>query len=249
MSTHSVVTAIKVIEAVSELQPIGLSDLARHLDASKATTLRTLTTLAEMRWLQQGGPTGTDWLLTSHAYAVGVRGGAMGTLREAALGPMHQLQLESTETIHLAIPDGEVLILAERIDTPHALRAFLALGSRIPLHASGTGLAFLSACSDAEIETALSRTLDPVTTQTLTNPAKILAEITAIRNRGYSINVGGLSDGITSLGAPIRSLNGRPIGSVSISGPSSRITPDRFGAMGALVQETALRIGSQYPDL
>lgn len=248
MSTQSVITAIRVIEAVSELQPVGLSDLARHLDTPKATTLRTLTTLANMRWLQQGGPTGTDWSLTSHAYAVGVRGGAMGTLREAALGPMHQLQLDSTETVHLAIPDGEVLILAERIDTPHALRAFLALGSRIPLHASGTGLAFLSACPDADVETALHRSLDAVTRNTMTDKQAIIAEIEAVRARGYSINVGGLSDGITSLGAPILSLSGRPVGSVSISGPSSRITPDRFTEMGALVQATAHRIGAQYPD-
>lgn len=243
MSTHSVVTAIRVLEAVSELQPVGLSELARHLDASKATVLRSLTTLAEMRWISQGERGGTDWSLTAHAFAVAVRGGIMGTLREVALGPMHALQLDSTETVHLAIPDGDQLILAERIDTPHALRAFLALGSRIPLHASATGLAYLSAGSDEAIDAYLSQELERVTEHTLIDADRVREETRAVRARGYSINEGGLSDGITSLGAPIVAAGGSPLGAVSISGPSSRITPDRYAEIGSAVRATAGEIG------
>ncbi|MEB4615377.1 IclR family transcriptional regulator [Leucobacter sp. M11] len=252
MSTQSVVTAIRVLETVSEFQPIGLSELARRLEASKATVFRALTTLETLSWVVQGegGGLGTDWSLTPHAYSVAVRGGAMRSLRDAALGPMSALQLKSTETVHLAVPDGDALVLAERIDTSHALRAFLALGSRVPLHASATGLAFLSASTDRVVERYLGGALERVSPRTITDPERLWDEIRIIRGRGFAINEEGMSEGITSVGAPIVNQSGVPMACVSISGPSSRVTPDRFVTAGeavrATAKEIALRIEAQW---
>ncbi|GAA1322406.1 IclR family transcriptional regulator [Leucobacter albus] len=242
MSTQSVVTAVRVIEAVSESQPVGLSDLARTLDASKATVLRVLNTLAELRWVQQS-ELAKLWSLTPHAYAVAVRSGPMSSLRDIAIGHMNTLQLATTETVHLAIPDGDILILAERLDTPHVLRAFLPLGSKIPLHASATGIAFLAASEDSFIAEYLASALDSVTERTLTDRDVLLAEISAVRARGYSINEEGLSSGITSLGAAILGPGGDPLGSVSVSGPSSRIVPERYTEYGQAVHAAARSIG------
>ncbi|KUF07528.1 IclR family transcriptional regulator [Leucobacter sp. G161] len=242
MSTQSVVTAIRVIEAVSDEQPVGLSELARELDASKATVLRALTTLEGLRWVEQNDSSKL-WSLTAHAYAVAVRSGAMSTLRDIAIAPMNALQLATTETVHLAIPDGDILILAERLDTPHVLRAFLPLGSKIPLHASATGLAYLAAAEDAYIHRYFESSLDSVTERTLTDRTVLLDEIRAVRARGYSINEEGLSTGITSLGAAILGPGGDPLGSVSVSGPSSRIVPERYAEYGAAVHEAARAIG------
>lgn len=242
MTTQSVVTAVRVIEAVSERQPVGLSELARGLGASKATVLRSLTTLADLRWVEQSGPAKL-WTLTAHAYAVAVRSGAMSSLRDIAIGPMNSLQLATTETVHLAIPDGDILILAERLDTAHVLRAFLPLGSKIPLHASATGLAYLAASEDAFIEGYLGNTLDRVAERTLTDRGAVLAQIGAVRARGFAINEEGLSAGITSLGAAILGAGGDPLGSVSVSGPSSRIVPEKYQEYGEAVNGAAREIG------
>ncbi|AUI51041.1 IclR family transcriptional regulator [Arthrobacter crystallopoietes] len=245
MSTQSVVTSIRVIEAISELQPVGLSELARHLSLSKATVLRVLTTLEELGWVAQGAPPTSTWATTFHAYAVVARSGIGTNLRDVALGPMNHLQLDTTETVHLCVPDGESLIVIERLDTPHVLRAFLALGTRIPLNASGTGLAFLAASSDSFVEEYLEGPLEQRTARTHTDQENLWAELRQIRTRGYSINEGGLSDGITSLGAAIVDPLGAPVGSVSISGPSNRIVPEKYEEFGAAVAETAKVIGSQ----
>lgn len=242
MSTQSVVTAVRVIEAISETQPIGLSELARVLDISKATALRMLTTLEGLRWVAQNEPT-KQWSLTAHAYAVAVRSGPMSTLRDIAIGHMNALQLATTETVHLAIPDGDVLILAERLDTPHALRAFLPLGSKIPLHASATGLAFLAASEDDFVGQYLAAALDRLTDRTMTDRETLLEEVRVVRARGYSINEEGLSSGITSLGAAILGPGGDPLGSVSVSGPSSRIVPERYEQYGREVHAAARAIG------
>ncbi len=61
-----------------------------------------------------------------------------------------------------------------------------------------------------------------------------------IRTRGYSINAEGLSIGITAVGAAIvHPTNGRPVAAVSISGPSSRITPDYFESYGSAIHNAA----------
>lgn len=241
--THSVVSAFRVLETVADLQPVGLSELAREVGLPKSTTQRMLTTLAEIGWLRATQESPTRWGLTYRALRLSRSVDGRSGLRDVALPVMSELQLATTETIHLAVPDGDALVLLERLDTSHRLRAFLALGTRIPFHASATGLAYLSASSDAEIDDRLRADLAPQTRDTLVDPDAVRAAIAEVRARGWSINPGGLSEGITAVGAPIIDRTGHPVGAMSVSGPSSRITPDRFDGLGAQVAAAAARIG------
>lgn len=245
MATNSVAGAFKVLEAVAELQPVGLSDLAREVGLPKSTTQRMLLTLAEIGWLRASTDAPTRWSLTYRALRMGRRVDARLGVREVALPVMSELQLETTETVHLAVPDGDVLILLERVDTSHRLRAFLPLGEHIPFHASATGQAYLSACTDDEVERYLAGDLAAVAPGTITDAAALRERVQTIRERGWSINEGGLSQGITALGAPIVDRSGRPVGAMSVSGPSSRMTPDRYEALGTAVAAAAARTSQQ----
>lgn len=242
MSTQSVVNAIHVIEAISNFQPVGLSELARTLEQPKATVLRALRTLEELGWVEQSEAPASHWSLTYHAYAVAARTGMRQNIRDLALAPMSALQQETSETIHLCVPDARNMVVVERLDSSHTLRAFIALGTALQMHASGTGLAFLSASDPKFIDEYLSGPLEARTSSSLTSPAKIRDELQAIRERGYSINVDGRSEGITSLGAAICDRSGAPIGSVSISGPTSRITESHFEEYGESLVQTSKMI-------
>lgn len=242
MTTASVVTAFSVLERVAELQPVGLSELARAADLPKSTVHRCLQTLQEVGWVESSGGTGARWSMSLRALSVCGGAGGRQNLRDLALPLMSDLQLVTTETVHLCAPDGDVLVLLERLDTSHALRAFLPLGERIPLHASATGLAYLSACPDDVVERYLAGPLEPRTPASLVEPDAIRAELLAVRARGYSINENGLSTGISSLGAPIVSRTG-VVGALSVSGPSIRIVPARFEELGTQVVESARRLG------
>ncbi|WP_229051397.1 IclR family transcriptional regulator [Aeromicrobium sp. Leaf350] len=242
MATTSVVSAFRVLEGVARRQPVGLSELAREVDLPKSTVQRCLLTLQEIGWADSSAQSPTRWSMTLRALSVCGGAGTRDSLRDAALPVMNELQLATTETVHLAAPDGDVLVLLERLDTSHQLRAFLALGARIPLHASATGLAFLSAWDRAQVDRYLGGALEVRTGDTLVDPDEIRAELARIRERGYSINVGGLTSHISSVGAPIRDRTGAPVGAVSISGPSTRIEPGRFPELGPQVAAAAARI-------
>lgn len=242
MATKSLVSAFAVLETVAELQPIGLSDLTRAVGLPKSTTQRMLLSLKEIGWLQASDTAPVQWSMTFHAVSLCSRAGDGHGLRERALPAMNELQLATTETIHLCAPDGDHLVLIERLDTAHQLRAFLPLGEKVSLHTSATGLAYLSACTGDYIEEYLSRPLEKSTPDSVTDPGALREVIAEIRTRGYSTNIGGLSSGISSVGAPITAALGVPIGAVSVSGPSSRLTPDRFDDLGRQVATTARHI-------
>jgi IclR family acetate operon transcriptional repressor len=243
VSTQSIVTAIRLLEAVSDHQPAGLSELSRISDIPKATALRALRTLSELNWVRQSDLQGGKWVLTDHAFAVASQGSSGSLLRDVAMGPLSALQLETTETVHLAVPDNRSMVVVERLDTPHVLRAFLPLGSRVPMHASATGIAYLAVGEERFLSDYLSVPLEAVTPQTVIDTQALQSAITDTQSRGFSINEEGLSTGITSLGAGILGRGGAAVGSISISGPSSRITPDKYEEYGKAVRSTAREIG------
>ncbi|MBN9739112.1 IclR family transcriptional regulator [Pseudonocardia sp. P1] len=242
-ATNSVVSAVRVIEAVGQRQPIGLSDLARAVGLPKSTVQRTLLTLAEVGWCTTDDV--SRWRLTYRAFAVGNQARDAGGLRDRALPVLHELQLVTGETIHLAAPDGRDLVLIERLDTAHRLRAFLPLGHRIPLHASATGQAYLAACPDAEIDAYLQGPLPPSTRFTVTDPDTLRNRLAGVRERGWSVNPEGLSDGIAAVGAAIVGTDGRPVGSLSVSGPTVRMTADVFDDHGRAAVDAARRISRE----
>ncbi|MDI3403226.1 IclR family transcriptional regulator [Streptomyces cavernicola] len=241
-ATNSVVSAFRVLEAVAEMQPVGLSELGRAVGLPKSSVQRALLTLHEVGWLRPTSTQPTRWSLTYRAFSVGSQARDHQFFRETAMPFLNDLQLTTTETIHLTALDGRELVLIERLDTSHPLRAFLPLGSRIPLHASASGLAFLAASGEGFLADCLTGRLAPRTDQTITDPDTLRETIEKVRRRGYSVNPEGLSKGITAIGAAIVDAQGEPIGSVSVSGPSIRIAPETFETFGKAVRETVQRI-------
>lgn len=247
MGIQSIATSIRVLEALAERQPVGLSELSRSVGVPKATVQRILTTFEELHWIERA-PRGDDkWTISIHAYAVTSRGSSGSRIRDAAMGPLSNLQLDIAETMHLAVPDGRQMVIIERLDTSHALRAFLSLGSRVPMHASATGLAFMAHSPESFISDYLAQPLQRSGPNTIVDKSEICAVLESIRDCGYSVNHEGLSAGITAVGSAFRDRSGRPVGSVSISGPSSRITADKFETYGGAIRNAAEDIAALLP--
>lgn len=249
MATHSVSTALALVGALAETGPQGLSELARRLNMSKATALRLLRTLQESGWATQEQAPSLAWSLTPHFAWLG-RGISMDTtLREVALESMNRLQLQTKETVHLVAQEAGHLVLIERLDSPHELRAFFALGTVIPYHAAATGMAFLSALPDDEIDNILEGPLPASTPLTLTGRREVLDQVSQIRKHGFSLNTSGLVQDISSVGAPLVGSQDLPVGALSVSGPSSRMTPERCLEIAPLVVEAAAEVSHRMQRL
>lgn len=242
-------TALRVLEVVSELQPVGVSAIARATGVPKSSVQRCLVTLREAGWI---GPAPGDpqrWVLTGRARTVGLRGPAECGLREAALAVMQELRDATRETIHLigfgaehAAP-SEVgpgaLVVIDRLDSPEPVRTWVRLGTPVPLHASCSGRAVLSRLPEAEARGLVGDELERFSAQTITDPDELVAELRIVRERGYAMAEGSWRAGVGAVAAAVVDGTGRPVGALAVSAPQQRYDAGRARELGALVVEAA----------
>ncbi|MCV7532505.1 IclR family transcriptional regulator [Micrococcus luteus] len=245
MSTRAVVNALKTVEVLAVEGPIGLSELARRMDLSKATLLRVLRTFEEEGWAEQMPAPDQRWRLASKVGRMVSHHGADTSVRDAALDVMSTLQRATTETVHLSVPAGGELVLVERVDSAHELRPFFPLGTHFTLHGSASGVAFLARQDDAFIDRLLEQPLHRVTEATPTRPEEVWGKIRATREAGYSRNVRGSFSDISSVGAAITDGSGAVVATLSVSGASSRMTEGRMAECGPLVADAARQVSAR----
>jgi DNA-binding IclR family transcriptional regulator len=122
-----------------------------------------------------------------------------------------------------------------------ALQSHNWVGQRIPLHATSNGKILLSELSDAELAAALPH-LPHYTDHTITSRSELVEQLAEVRRLGYAVAVDELEMGLTAAAAPIRSAHGDIIASMSISGPTFRLTRDRLDETVPMVVEAALEV-------
>ncbi len=123
----------------------------------------------------------------------------------------------------------------------------MEIGTRLPFHATASGLAYLAFSGKKQIEAALSQPLEAFTENTVTDPAAVRKMIDETIVRGFSISSQGLEVGVVSTGAAI--LFRRPVRR-SAPSPSPRRWHGRalatLASFGAAVAHTAKRISEKY---
>ncbi|GAA5163052.1 IclR family transcriptional regulator [Pseudonocardia eucalypti] len=242
---RSVKTAFQVLDAVADHQPVGLSELARRLEMPKATVQRSLAVLAEIGWIRADGQDITRWVLSERARILAQRVGDYARLRNAALPSLARLHADTLETIHLAVPEDDEVVLIERLDSTHPVRAVRPIGSRLPLHASSNGKAILACLPDEEVRAYLEHDLAARARNTKTDPDALLVELKLVRERGYAVADEEAADGVASVAAAIRPEGRRAVAAMSVSGPVTRIRPDIYQFYGEKVKAAAQTAGRE----
>jgi IclR family acetate operon transcriptional repressor len=239
-------TALRVLESVSELQPVGVSAIARATGVPKSSVQRCLVSLREAGWISSPPGDPQRWALTGRALTVGLRGSAEHGLREAALAVMQELREATRETVHLAgfSPDPPALVVIDRLDSPEPVRTWVRLGTPVPLHASGSGRAVLSRLPEAEVRSMLGDRLERFSEQTITDPDVLVAELRAVRERGYAVADRSWRAGVGAVAAAVVDAAGRPAGALAVSVPQQRFDAARARELGPLAVAAAARVSA-----
>jgi len=245
---RSVLTALRILEEVSRRQPIGVSELSRLLSLPKTSVHRSLNTLQQAGWVRTLGTETTRWGLTTKALTVGLAGARETSLRELAVAEMAHIRDRTGETVHLAVPEADELVVIARLDGTHSLRTFLPLGARAPLYATASGRAMLAAMSDEEVDAVLGRGLQRFTKRTLVDKRRVRRQIDLARRRGYATNAGEWRTDIAAIGASIGSMAGGPLAALSISMPYSRYQAIDRPQIADLVIAAAHRVSEELRD-
>ena len=239
----SLLKSLEVLEAVAEMQPVGVSELARRLDLPKSTTQRILQAFATTGWLRPVGGETTRWQIGHRVLHLQVPELQAGQLYVAARKPIQELRDQVNETVHLSILDGlDAMLLIDRVDCTQNVRTFSPIGDRSPIHATAIGTAVMAHLAPDQIDAIIKRGLTRYTDSTITDPEVLRAELGRVRERGYSLNLCCYRPAVCAVGAAILDSQGRPVGGLCISMPASRYVEHNERIWGGMVDATARKI-------
>lgn len=233
--------AFAILMSVAD-RPQTVSELAEALSLNWNTAYRLVRNLEEKGALTQ---------LDGKRFAINLQVFQLGTqLREATLVDTARLVLvslaaETSESGFLSIRQGLRATVVDRVESPRPLRLSARVGSSRPLHAGAMGKLLL-AFAPAEVQEQFLRTpLSQLTANTTTDPERLREQIAQIRADGYAMTVEENTPGSSAIAAPVHDSHGAVIATVSIGGPSERITADadREGFIRA-VRQHADRLSS-----
>jgi IclR family transcriptional regulator, KDG regulon repressor len=201
---------------------LGVSELARRLDLSTSAVHRLLATLAAERLLERS-PRGYRLGLAVHD--LGAVAGDLD-LHEAALPVMATLRATTGETVQLAVLDGLESVYVDRLESPHTVRIFSRVGTRLPATATSTGKALLAALPPAELDARLAEWVPRRTTPyTVVDEGVLRARLRETAARGWAENREESRVGVVSVGAAVRGRDGTVIAALSVAAPTDRAGP------------------------
>ena len=217
----------------------SLAELATLVQVPKGTLYRLLETLCTAEFLEQE-PDGT-YTLGIKAFEVGSAYLSKLDFPQAARRALEELAAACRETASLGVfSHGEVVYVGiERAQREVGIQS--QIGTRHPTHCTALGKVMLADRPDEEVTALMLKTGMPgLTEHTHTSPETLLAELRAVRRRGYAIDNEERSYGVKCIAAPIRDAEGRVIAAISVSGPSFRVSADTLpGLIGAVVSAAA----------
>jgi IclR family transcriptional regulator, acetate operon repressor len=238
--------ALSLLEVVSRAERgMGLGEIARLCGTDKATARRLLVELGRHGFIEQDFETKKYDLGSAPVRLARIRELRFPFLRIGAQ-VADELAERVGETVHLSKFAGERLSTVHVAESAKAHRVSLDVGTILPLHATASGLAFLSGCLPQDVTDYLSGELQKFTEHTVTSRSALKKQIAEARERGYSICEQGLENGTISAAAPIQAEGGQPVGTVAIAAPLIRVDHETLHALGRAAAEAAAEIARQY---
>lgn len=238
--TQAVDRALGLLTQVMDsAQPLTFSELQESSGLAKSTVSRLLSSLE------------TAGLISRTAQGL-IRSGAALTrfahthepneeLMEYAQPAMQALSEATGETINLAVLLGHEVEQISQVDCTFHIGGVNWGVTRVPLHCSALGKAFLA--YGAQLPEG---TLDRLTPRTITDRAELDRQLETIRERGWAMADSELEIGLIAIAAPIFLENGDMIGALSVSGPTMRMTREVTEQYAELLLTQAATVSEKF---
>ena len=244
-ATETVDLSLRLLERLaSSREAIGVSDLAREFEASKATVYRHLRALVLHGFVHQDAATAR--------YSAGIKLFVLGEkLRErfdiltVARNDLAQLRDETGQPATLtALVEGQVVVL--EVLQGNALVNFgTQPGTILDLHASAHGKVALAFGPPSLLQQCLAQPRKAWTSHTICSPTALERAIAQVRARGWATAPNQVLEGVNGLAAPVFNHSGIYAGAVAIAGSIQYIPATPPPAQVNAVTKAAARISQK----
>ena len=232
---------------------LPLGEIAERLELPKSGAHRLLATLLDLGWADKDPDTGF-YRLTMRLAVLGQQFLAATGIPDMCQPILDRFAQQCHEFARLAVVDGHSLVWVA-----HAQGASAGLmyqpsltSNTVPLFATASGKAWLATLpSDQALQVVMKngglKDADRYGPNVVRTIEALLREIKATARRGYGVAFSEAEFGVTAVAAAIRIERGPALGTVSIAGPSARLTEKRAHELAPIVLRTAGELANLWP--
>jgi len=194
-----------------------VSELAVAAGLPQSTVFRLVSTLEQLGYLVRDEET-KRYRHSARMITLGLTALDSLDLRELALPYMKALSEHTHETVKLAILDDVEIVFLASVVAPEKMTMPTPVGHRLPAYCTALGKALLAFQPPDKLDLLLKMIdFKRRTPKTITDPARLKAELTRSRKRGYAIGDQEMILGESSIAAPIHDRRGVALAAVNIS--------------------------------
>jgi DNA-binding IclR family transcriptional regulator len=227
LTVKTVNRLVEILDSFSS-RPSGWSlvELSTHLGLPKSTLHRFLVAL-ETHGILQRDPRDRRWRLGYRPLLWGRLAANHGGLHLLARPVMESLAAATGETVLLTVYQNGEVVCIEKVDSSHAVRLVMDVGTRRPPHAGASSKVLMAYLPPEEIEAIIRHGLPRLCTHTITDPQALRVELARIREQGYAFSMEETDAGAWGVATPIRNTQGEVIAAIGIAGPLLRMSEER----------------------
>jgi DNA-binding IclR family transcriptional regulator len=238
---QAVERALAILRLFTAQRPeLDLAEVSRRVGLPKSTCHRLIRTLALAGFVIEGDGYGR-YRLGLAATQLGDAATALLRPSEAVRAQMRELNAKFEETIGLTRPHGGKVLVLDRVESPLPFRMDYGIGALLPVHSTASGKVLL-ALSEHRDELLGTLRLKRFTSHTITDHARLRAELQRVRRDGYAVDRQESYLGLVCLAVPVQDQMSGVVAALGISGPAARLGPKRFPQLAAALSRSASRI-------
>ncbi len=239
-SVQSVDRALTILEVLARVGTAGVTEIAAELGVHKSTAFRLVATLESHGLVEQVDGRGKYRLGIGLLRLAGATTARLDVVQEAR--PIsRKLAADTGETVNVAVLADRSALYLDQVAGSSALQSHNWVGQHIPLHATANGKVLLLDLDDERQGEMLGR-LQAYTETTITTRDRLRQELATVREQGYAVAVDELEVGLAAVAAPIHNAHGDVIASISVSGPTFRLTEERIAEIIPPLVEAAAEV-------
>jgi DNA-binding IclR family transcriptional regulator len=225
-----------LLELLSEQgQGVELAVLAERLNMPKSAAHRLLADLVRYGYVRQTREQG-EYVLTTKLVSLGLSFLSKTGVIDVAQPLLDRLAEQTGELVRLSVVDGDRLTWVARAQgARQGLRYDPDMGSIARLSCSSSGWAWLSTLKDDDALALISKQGVGSTKEFGPNaPSSLKAVLKALqetRKQGFALTEETYTAGLNAIAAPVGLAGQLPMGTISVAGPSARLTRERMLAI------------------
>jgi DNA-binding IclR family transcriptional regulator len=229
--------AVALLKSVADATtPPTALELAQACGINRSTAWRLL------RTLEYHGLVDRDEITQRYTVGYGAISVAAAVTDDALIRRvrplLEKLAVRTGESVTLAMARRFNLVYVEQVDPPNLVMPSW-LGKPLPLHATSGGKVFLAWLGPDERNAILPKELARYTDRTVTDRARLDAELGEIRRAGYGMCNREYEEFSSGASAAVLSSRQSPIAVINVWGPAPRNPPRKLHEIGREAVRTA----------